>query len=188
MHESASPFVSHPLGVLALAAYLEVQGDACFQSDLYCSTGWKRPFMFSVDAMVLVATNPTHTRYRKSLRKQACARSPRTKSLRPCLPDHSNCPQEKGVCLRWSRSEPLARGSLSGRCSTLSAGAGKWHSRKRLSRRRRRKPRLVAYAPEAPRTSRGERCVQSLRRKDYQSFLGYEFSFRYLSSAAPRSR
>ena len=49
--------VSSPLGtfvVLALAAYLEVQGDACFQAGLYHSSGQKRIGWFVAGAVVLV--------------------------------------------------------------------------------------------------------------------------------------
>lgn len=49
--------VSTPIGVfavLALAAYLEVQGDACFQSGLYHSTGSRRLLWFVAGALVLV--------------------------------------------------------------------------------------------------------------------------------------
>jgi hypothetical protein len=49
--------VSSPLGafvVLALAAYLEVQGDACFQAGLYHSSGGKRIGWFVAGAIVLV--------------------------------------------------------------------------------------------------------------------------------------
>jgi drug/metabolite transporter (DMT)-like permease len=50
-------FVSNPIGaflVLALAAYLEVQGDACFQSGLYHASGAKRLGWFVLGALVLV--------------------------------------------------------------------------------------------------------------------------------------
>jgi len=53
-----SQLVSNPVGafaVLALAAYLEVQGDACFQSGLYHATGPKRWLWFVAGAAVLVA-------------------------------------------------------------------------------------------------------------------------------------
>jgi small multidrug resistance family-3 protein len=53
-----SQLVSNPLGafaVLALAAYLEVQGDACFQSGLYHAAGPKRWLWFVAGAAVLVA-------------------------------------------------------------------------------------------------------------------------------------
>jgi hypothetical protein len=49
--------VSSPLQafvVLALAAYLEVQGDACFQAGLYHSSGGKRIGWFVAGAIVLV--------------------------------------------------------------------------------------------------------------------------------------
>ena len=52
-----SQFVSSPLGaffVLALAAYLEVQGDACFQSGLFHSSGMKQVGWFVVGTLVLV--------------------------------------------------------------------------------------------------------------------------------------
>ena len=48
--------VSNPIGallVLALAAYLEVQGDACFQSGLYHSTGVRRFGWFLAGTLVL---------------------------------------------------------------------------------------------------------------------------------------
>ena len=50
--------VSNPIGafaVLALAAYLEVQGDACFQSGLYNASGSKRLAWFLAGTLVLVA-------------------------------------------------------------------------------------------------------------------------------------
>ena len=50
-------FVSNPIGaflVLALAAYLEVQGDACFQSGLYHASGAKRLGWFALGALVLI--------------------------------------------------------------------------------------------------------------------------------------
>ena len=46
-----------PIGVfvvLVLAAYLEVQGDACFQSGLYHSSGAKQIGWFITGALVLV--------------------------------------------------------------------------------------------------------------------------------------
>ena len=52
-----SQIVSSPIGafaVLALAAYLEVQGDACFQSGLYRSTGTKQIGWFVAGTVVLV--------------------------------------------------------------------------------------------------------------------------------------
>jgi hypothetical protein len=52
-----SQMVATPLGalvVLALAAYLEVQGDACFQSALYHSSGAKQAGWFIAGAVVLV--------------------------------------------------------------------------------------------------------------------------------------
>ena len=52
-----SQVVASPLGsfiVLALAAYLEVQGDACFQSGLYHSSGAKQIGWFAAGAVVLV--------------------------------------------------------------------------------------------------------------------------------------
>jgi hypothetical protein len=52
-----SQIVSTPLGVfaiLALAAYLEVQGDACFQSGLYHSSGVKQIGWFVAGTLVLV--------------------------------------------------------------------------------------------------------------------------------------
>ena len=48
----------HPVGafaLLALAAYLEVYGDACFQSGLYNATGARRVAWFAAGAAVLVA-------------------------------------------------------------------------------------------------------------------------------------
>ena len=52
-----SQIVSSPIGafvVLALAAYLEVQGDACFQSGLYHSSGPRRVGWFVAGTAVLV--------------------------------------------------------------------------------------------------------------------------------------
>jgi drug/metabolite transporter (DMT)-like permease len=52
-----SQLVSSPVGafvVLALAAYLEVQGDACFQSGLYHASGPRRLGWFLVGTVVLV--------------------------------------------------------------------------------------------------------------------------------------
>jgi hypothetical protein len=52
-----SQIVSSPVGtfaVLALAAYLEVQGDACFQSGLYRSSGAKQIGWFFAGTVVLV--------------------------------------------------------------------------------------------------------------------------------------
>jgi hypothetical protein len=52
-----SLIVSSPIGVvaaLALAAYLEVQGDACFQSGLHHSVGAKQMGWFAVGTVVLV--------------------------------------------------------------------------------------------------------------------------------------
>jgi small multidrug resistance family-3 protein len=52
-----SQIVSSPIGafvVLALAAYLEVQGDACFQSGLYHSSGAKQIGWFVAGTAVLV--------------------------------------------------------------------------------------------------------------------------------------
>jgi hypothetical protein len=52
-----SQIVSSPIGaffVLALAAYLEVQGDACFQSGLYHSSGVKQIAWFAAGTAVLV--------------------------------------------------------------------------------------------------------------------------------------
>lgn len=49
--------VSTPVGafiVLAVAAYLEVQGDACFQSGLYHSSGMRRIGWFLAGTAVLV--------------------------------------------------------------------------------------------------------------------------------------
>ena len=50
--------VSTPAGILAalvLAAYLEVQGDACFQSGLYHASGMRRFGWFLAGAAVLVS-------------------------------------------------------------------------------------------------------------------------------------
>ena len=50
-------FVAHPAGafaVLALAAYLEVYGDACFSSGLYQATGTRRLLWFLAGTCVLV--------------------------------------------------------------------------------------------------------------------------------------
>ena len=52
-----SQIVSSPLGafvVLTFAAFLEVQGDACFQSALYHSSGAKQVCWFVAGAVVLV--------------------------------------------------------------------------------------------------------------------------------------
>ncbi len=52
-----SQLVSSPFGafvVLAVAAYLEVQGDACFQSGLYHSSGTKQVGWFAAGSLVLV--------------------------------------------------------------------------------------------------------------------------------------
>jgi len=49
--------VANPVGaflVLALAAYLEVQGDACFQSGLYHASGSRRWGWFVAGTLVLV--------------------------------------------------------------------------------------------------------------------------------------
>lgn len=49
--------VSTPIGtfaVLGFAAYLEVQGDACFQSGLYHSSGTRRAGWFLAGAAILV--------------------------------------------------------------------------------------------------------------------------------------
>lgn len=49
--------VANPFGafaVLALAAYLEVYGDACFQSGLYHATGTRRAIWFVTGAAVLI--------------------------------------------------------------------------------------------------------------------------------------
>jgi small multidrug resistance family-3 protein len=51
-------FVATPAGafaVLAIAAYLEVYGDACFSSGLYHSTGRQRLLWFAAGGGVLVA-------------------------------------------------------------------------------------------------------------------------------------
>ncbi len=53
-----SQIVQSPLGafaVLAFAAYLEVYGDACFQSGLYRASGLRRLGWFAAGAIVLVA-------------------------------------------------------------------------------------------------------------------------------------
>jgi small multidrug resistance family-3 protein len=52
-----SQLVSTPLGaflVLTVAAYLEVFGDACFQSGLYHASGSRRLLWFVAGALVLV--------------------------------------------------------------------------------------------------------------------------------------
>jgi drug/metabolite transporter superfamily protein YnfA len=52
-----SQLVASPAGafvVLALAAYLEVQGDACFQSGLYHANGSRRLGWFLAGTLVLV--------------------------------------------------------------------------------------------------------------------------------------
>ena len=52
-----SQLVANPAGafvVLAFAAYLEVQGDACFQSGLYHATGSRRLGWFLAGTLVLV--------------------------------------------------------------------------------------------------------------------------------------
>lgn len=53
-----SQLLSTPIGsflVLVIAAYLEVQGDACFQSGLYHSSGSKRFGWFITGTIVLVS-------------------------------------------------------------------------------------------------------------------------------------
>jgi hypothetical protein len=58
MKSFLAQIVANPFGafaVLALAAYLEVYGDACFQSGLYHSTGSRRVLWFVLGAAVLVA-------------------------------------------------------------------------------------------------------------------------------------
>jgi drug/metabolite transporter (DMT)-like permease len=53
-----SQLVSNPFGafaVLALAAWLEVQGDACFQAGLYNASGFRRLALFFAGTVVLVA-------------------------------------------------------------------------------------------------------------------------------------
>jgi hypothetical protein len=58
MMNQLTQIVSTPAGtfaVLALAAYLEVQGDACFQSGLYHASGMRRAEWFLAGAAVLVA-------------------------------------------------------------------------------------------------------------------------------------
>jgi hypothetical protein len=52
-----SQIASSPVGafvVLAVAAYLEVQGDACFQAGLYHSSGLKQIGWFVIGALVLI--------------------------------------------------------------------------------------------------------------------------------------
>jgi hypothetical protein len=52
-----SQLVSTPIGaffVLAIAAYLEVQGDACFQSGLYHSSGAKQVGWFVGGGVILI--------------------------------------------------------------------------------------------------------------------------------------
>ena len=52
-----SKLVASPAGgilVIAIAAYLEVQGDACFQAGLYRSAGVRRILWFAVGTLVLV--------------------------------------------------------------------------------------------------------------------------------------
>jgi drug/metabolite transporter superfamily protein YnfA len=52
-----SQLISNPIGafaVLAIAALLEVQGDACFQFGLYHSSGARRIAWFLAGAMVLL--------------------------------------------------------------------------------------------------------------------------------------
>jgi hypothetical protein len=52
-----SQLTSNPIGafaVLAIAAFLEVQGDACFQSGLYHSSGGKRIGWFLAGTLVLI--------------------------------------------------------------------------------------------------------------------------------------
>jgi hypothetical protein len=52
-----SQIISSPVGafaVLVLAAYLEVQGDACFQSGLYHSSGVRQIGWFLAGTVVLV--------------------------------------------------------------------------------------------------------------------------------------
>lgn len=52
-----SQLVSSPVGaflVLVIAAYLEVQGDACFQAGLYQAAGTKRIGWFILGTVVLV--------------------------------------------------------------------------------------------------------------------------------------
>jgi hypothetical protein len=69
----SSQNVSSPIGafvVLALAAYLEVQGNACFQSGLYHSSGAKQIGWFVTGTVVLV-----HALLREAMRGRAPARS-----------------------------------------------------------------------------------------------------------------
>ena len=49
---ASSPFGA--FAVLVLAAYLEVQGDACFQSGLYHSSGMKQIGWFVAGTLVLI--------------------------------------------------------------------------------------------------------------------------------------
>jgi small multidrug resistance family-3 protein len=52
-----SQLVSNPFGafaILAFAAWLEVYGDACFQSGLFHATGLKRLGWFAIGTLVLV--------------------------------------------------------------------------------------------------------------------------------------
>ena len=56
MKSILSAVVSTPIGaflILSLAAYLEVSGDACFQSALYRSTGTTRALWFLTGVAVL---------------------------------------------------------------------------------------------------------------------------------------
>jgi hypothetical protein len=58
MKSVLSQIVSAPLGafaVLAFAAFLEVSGDACFQSGLYRSSGAARASWFLAGTLVLAA-------------------------------------------------------------------------------------------------------------------------------------
>ncbi len=57
MTDFLAQIVQNPIGafaVLALAAWLEVYGDACFSSGLYNATGAKRAGWFVAGAVVLV--------------------------------------------------------------------------------------------------------------------------------------
>src|SRR5271156_4185409 len=58
MKNILSQIVSTPVGafaVLSLAAFLEVSGDACFQSGLYQATGATRGLWFLAGAVVLAS-------------------------------------------------------------------------------------------------------------------------------------
>jgi drug/metabolite transporter (DMT)-like permease len=56
MKNILSQLVSSPIGafaVLAFAAFLEVSGDACFQSGLYRTSGATSTFWFSLGTLIL---------------------------------------------------------------------------------------------------------------------------------------